>query len=124
LTPWLPEGTEAWNGRPVARTVAEAVPRGRASLTGVVRKVVAHRTRLVRRPVGAATRGAAFDAWLDDGTGTILVRWVGRDGVPGVRPGVALCVEGTVTDLHGKPAVLNPLYRFEAEAGQAGSSTS
>lgn len=124
VTPWLDDDTDEWGGRPVARTVAGALPRCRAVLTGVVRSVVVRRTQMVHGPVGAATRGVAFDAWLDDGTGTIVVRWVGRDGVAGVRAGAALCVQGTVTDVHGRPMVLNPLYRFEAAPGQAGSSTS
>lgn len=114
MTGWLPEGAVEWQGRPVARRVADAVPRGRAVLVGLVRQVVAHDPRSVRGPTGSSGRGGSFDAVLDDGTGTMVVRWVGRAAVPGVRSGVRMCVEGTVAQLHGRNVVLNPLYRFEA----------
>lgn len=125
MTGWLPEGAVEWQGRPVARRVADAVPRGRAVLMGVVRHVVAHDPRQVRGPAGPSGRGGSFDAVLDDGTGTIVARWVGRAAVPGVRLGVRLCVEGTVAQLHGGNVLLNPLYRFEApDAAPAGSGES
>lgn len=85
----------------VARTVAEAAPRQRAVLSGSVRAV---RDRGNPAP--------CCDAVLDDGTGTITLRWVGRRSVPGVGPGRAVRVEGTVLDQHGLLVLLNPLYRF------------
>jgi len=54
----------------------------------------------------------ATEAELDDGTGTVLLRWSGRDEVPGVVAGAGLMVEGTVLGDHGRPVLLNPLYRF------------
>lgn len=113
MTGWLDEGALEWHGRPVARTVADATPRARAVLVGVVRNVVAHHAQWVKGPVGTTSRGAAYDAWLDDGTGSIVVRWVGREAVPGVRPGARMRVEGTVAHVRGHVVVLNPLYRFE-----------
>ncbi len=128
VTGWLAEGTEEWHGRRVARSVEEAAPRSRAVLTGVVGDVAASYGREVMAPVGTVGRGAAFDACLDDGTGTIVLRWVGRDAVPGVHPGAMLRVEGTVSDLHGRLVLLNPLYRFELpnrdRRDQPGSSLS
>lgn len=117
MTGWLPDGAPEWHGRPVARAVADVVPRCRAVLVGVVRTVVVHHPRSGQGPVGPTSRGAAFDAWLDDGTGTVIVRWTGRVGVPGVRAGATLRVEGTVGDLGGRPVLVNPLYRFEADPG-------
>ena len=101
MTGWMADGTEEWGGRPVARTVAAADPRRRAVLTGTVRAVS------VRSGVGCAT-----DATLDDSTGTIVLRWVGRDRVPGVAVGASLTVEGTVLADRGQWVLLNPLYRF------------
>lgn len=101
MTGWLPEGTTEWGGMSVARTVAEAAPRRRAVLSGSVRAV-----RDRRNP------GPCCDVVLDDGTGTITLRWVGRRSVPGVGPGRAVTVEGTVLDQHGLLVLLNPLYRF------------
>lgn len=101
MTSWLPDGISEWGGRPVARTVAEAAPRRRAVLSGSV--------RAVRERSGAAR---LYDAVLDDGTGTITLRWLGRHHVPGVATGKAVTVEGTVVDQHGLLVLLNPLYRF------------
>ncbi len=57
-------------------------------------------------------QGCATDAELDDGTGTIVLRWVGRDRVPGVTVGASLAVEGTVLADRGRRVLLNPLYPF------------
>lgn len=119
MTGWLGDEVTEWQGRPVARQVRETELRARAVLVGEIRSVRAHPSRRVRSPAGASARGPAFDAWLDDGTGTMLLRWT-RAVVPGVAPGVWLCAEGTVGLLLGGPGILNPLYRFD----QAGSSTS
>jgi len=72
-------------------------------LTGTVTSV-RHRRTLA----GAAV----VDAVLEDGTGTVVLRWLGRPAVPGVGPGTELVVEGTVADVRGVPVILNPLFRF------------
>ena len=102
MTSWLPEGTSEWGGRPVARVVADAVARERAILSGSVRTVQE------RNAVPSC------DALLDDGTGTITLRWLGRTRVPGISTGTTVTVQGTVVDQHGLLVLLNPLYRFEA----------
>lgn len=119
VTDWLGDGIAQWQGRPVARRVSDVQLRCRAALVGVIRAVESHPARSVRGPAGRGVRGPAFDAWLDDGTGTIRLRFTRLD-VPGIVPGAVLCVEGTVAELSGSPGLLNPLYRFD----QARSSTS
>lgn len=117
MTGWLPDGTTAWGGRPVARAVADAASRGRVVLAGTVRSVTVHRRQAPHGMVGAVGsvgHSPTLDVTLDDGTGTITVRWAGRDRLPGVVPGAVLCVEGTACDVGGRLMVLNPLYRFEA----------
>jgi hypothetical protein len=99
--PWLPEETSEWGGRPVARSIAEAVARQRAVLSGSVRSVQGHRIPTPH-----------CDALLDDGTGTIVLRWLGRSQVPGISAGANVTVQGTVVDQHGRLVLLNPLYRF------------
>jgi hypothetical protein len=85
----------------VARHVANAGPRQRATLAGVVRSVCAR-----------SVPCRACDVVLDDGTGTILVRWLGRESIAGVVVGATLEVEGTLC-VHGAAlCILNPLYRF------------
>lgn len=93
---------ERWGGRPVARTVDGAGARQRVVLAGTVVSVAR------RCPAGAPT----LEAVLDDGTGRILLRWLGRDHVPGVRTGARLAARGTVLEERGRLVVLNPAYRF------------
>jgi hypothetical protein len=119
MTGWIPDEALEWQGRPVARTVADAAARAKASIEGVVRNVVVHRAHWTRGPAGERWSGASLDAWLDDGTGTIVARWVGREAVPGVHSGARISVQGTVAELHGHHALLNPLYRFEASVEEA-----
>lgn len=113
MSDWVPEWSSEWHGRAVAFRVAEAQPRCRAVLSGSVRQVVVHSALVVRAPAGQRTRGAAVDAWLDDGSGTIVVRWLGRVAVAGVTTGASLRVEGTVSEVAGQLVILNPIYRFE-----------
>jgi hypothetical protein len=96
---WLPEGESTWSGRPVARVVSELAPRGRAVLAGRVRGV---RVR----------SGPRFEAELDDGTGVIILRWLGRAAIPGIDVGAEIEAEGTVYLDRDRPVLLNPLYRF------------
>jgi hypothetical protein len=117
VSAWLPDHEVAWGGRPVARTAAQAVPRCRAVLTGRVRAV-----RVRRPPPGpagspgplepAASPGPALEAELDDGTGVVTLRWLGRDGVAGIAAGAHLTAEGTVLADRGRHVLLNPLYRL------------
>lgn len=115
MSDWLPGDATEWHGRPVARRVVDAEARRRAVLTGVVRVVVAHRPSTVGGGRRRATRrgpGAALDAWIDDGTGSITLRWLGRQAIAGIGPGAHLEVEGTVSSQQGRLVILNPLYRF------------
>jgi len=113
MTDWLPEDATEWSGRAVVHKIADAVARHRAGLCGTVRRVEVRRT----------THGTSFDAWIDDGTGELVLRWTGRDGVAGVVPGAALLVEGTIVSAGPPALILNPLYRFEAD-GASTTSTS
>ncbi|HEX4082762.1 MAG TPA: hypothetical protein VHX40_07315 [Acidimicrobiales bacterium] len=116
MTGWMADGTEEWGGRPVARTIAAAGSRRRAALTGTVRAVGVRRRPRRAGPWPGERRCTALtvatEAELDDGTGTIVLRWVGRDGVPGIVVGASLAVEGTVLADRGRRVLLNPLYRF------------
>lgn len=99
MTGWLPPGFETWGDHPVAHSVAEASPRRRIALTAtVVSAKCRYRPALV------------FEAEVDDGTGRLVLGWLGRDHIPGVGRGALLRVEGTVLLLHGRRVVLNPLY--------------
>jgi hypothetical protein len=105
---WLADGEATWGGRPVARTAAQALPRCRAVLSGRVRSVRVRRAD----PETPGRSGPCLEAELDDGTGAVTLRWVGRNGIAGVAAGALMTVEGTVLADRGRHVLLNPLYRF------------
>jgi hypothetical protein len=53
-----------------------------------------------------------LEAELCDGTGTVLLVWLGRRRVPGLEPGRSLRVHGTVTDRDGVRVIYNPRYEL------------
>ncbi|MGF1661743.1 MAG: OB-fold nucleic acid binding domain-containing protein, partial [Kineosporiaceae bacterium] len=53
-----------------------------------------------------------LEAELCDGTGTVLLVWLGRRRVPGLEPGRSLRVHGTVTDRAGRRIMYNPRYEL------------
>ena len=109
-------GSAARSGVPVVVTVAGARPRSRVALGGVVVWTgvgAGSRAPGVLRRAGLKGEGGVwFDALLCDGTGQLIVRWLGRRRVPGVEPGAGLLVEGTVSVDRGRLVVLNPRYGF------------
>lgn len=88
----------------MASTVAEVAPRQRVHLTVRVREV--HEAG--HEPGGPVL----FDAVVDDGTGAIVLRWLGRVALPGIVPGSHLVAEGTAGLDRGRLVVLNPLYEL------------
>ena len=115
MTSWLPEGTEEWAGRPIARTVDCAAARQRVHVTGVVLSVAVRRHAArgaLHREWNDNARHASLEAAFDDGTGLLLLRWAGREAIPGLAVGVTLTVEGVVLEEGESRVVLNPLYRF------------
>ena len=52
------------------------------------------------------------DAELSDGTGTIMLRFMGRYEVPGLVTGTRLVVEGTPAREGDLLIMRNPLYEF------------
>lgn len=93
-----------WGGRPVARRIADAVPRGRVVVTGTI--------------CGAETAqrggGVFYECTVDDGTGTLVAVFMGRASVPGLTVGARWTLEGTAHAARGRIEVLNPRYRLEA----------
>ncbi len=53
----------------------------------------------------------SIEATLIDGTGQMVVKWLGRPTMTGIRLGMGLIVEGTVGSAgDGEPMILNPDY--------------
>jgi hypothetical protein len=82
------------------------VPRQRASVTGRISAV-----RTTRRG-----SGPAYECDLEDGTGSVLLVFIGRRAVPGMIPGAALAAEGTVGVHRSRLMILNPHYSFLRDA--------
>ena len=84
-----------------ATVIAALVPRRRAVVAGEVASILSTERPCVRT-----------DAALDDGTGTLVLRFMGRASVPTVAAGRRLVAEGTPALEDGVLLMRNPLYSF------------
>jgi hypothetical protein len=89
--------------------ISAVVPRRRASVAGRITRV-----RQFRRP------WVRFDVELSDGTGTLILRFMGRSRVPGMESGRYVAAEGTPALEHGVLIVRNPRYTFRPARCQSG----
>jgi hypothetical protein len=83
--------------------------------TAIAAVVPRKRTRLVGRvtSVSAQVRPWVwFDAIVEDGTGTITLRFTGRRTVPGITPGRRVSAEGTPDRVGEFLFILNPHHEF------------
>ena len=87
--------------RCTATAVAALVPRSRSRVAGEIESVVSYERPWVRT-----------DAVLVDGTGALVLRFLGRASVPGVSAGARVVVEGTPAFERGVLLMRNPLYSF------------
>ena len=83
--------------------MASLVPRRRAIVAGQVRSVASYEHPYVRT-----------EAELLDGTGIVVLRFMGRASVPGVAVGARMVAEGTPRPEREALVMLNPRYWFEA----------
>lgn len=83
--------------------VSAVVPRVRATVAGRIIAVRAHRRPWMR-----------LDVELGDGTGTIILRFMGRTAIPGLSPGRRVGAEGMPSAQGGSGTLLmlNPHYAF------------
>jgi hypothetical protein len=96
-----------WGGRPVAHWIADAVPRGRVVVTGVV-----YSTDVTK------THGSpSYLCLLDDGTADIGLLFLGQRHVAGMVVGTRCTVEGTAQMDGGRLVLWNPVYRIEPADG-------
>ena len=91
-------------GMPGVTPIAGLRLRSPAKIAGTV-----HRVRV--QPYAGVP---SVECTVDDGTGRILVAFLGRRQVPGVQVGTRLVAEGVVGTHRGQPALLNPLYELLA----------
>jgi hypothetical protein len=81
--------------------ISAVVPRRRTVVIGQVISVATFVRPWVR-----------FQAVIDDGTGSLTLRFLGRRNVPGMVPGADVWAEGTPMLERDMVVMLNPLYRY------------
>jgi hypothetical protein len=101
-----------------ASNVASARPRQRLQTTGTICSVHAIRTR---EPWPGAESRLRVECDLDDGTGTVVLIFLGRAEVPGVRAGRRIRAWGTVLEAGGRLQILNPGYELLPSGGAGGN---
>lgn len=96
------ENLRAWASEIPGRTaIADVAPRQRHKVAGCVQNI----------RIDPREGRDSIEATIIDGTGALVVKWLGRHELAGVRLGVGLAVEGTVgVDEAGDLMVLNPEY--------------
>ena len=87
--------------RCAATAVAALVPRRQSRVAGEIASVASFERPWFRT-----------DAVLVDGTGALVLRFLGRASVPGMRTGARVVVEGTPALERGVLLMRNPLYSF------------
>lgn len=86
---------------PGATPISQLEPRQRYKVAGCVQNI-----RIDPRE----GRGS-IEVTIIDGSGDMVLKWLGRQEMAGIRLGVGLIAEGTVgTDDDGEMVVLNPEY--------------
>ena len=64
-----------------------------------------------------------FDATVTDGTAELVLRFLGRRRVPGLRAGAVVAVSGRLVEHLGTRCLLNPGYDLVVPCGDSGTSS-
>lgn len=96
------ENLRHWASQIPGRTaIGDLTPRNRHKVGGVVQNI----------RIDPRTGRGSIEATIIDGTGSLSVKWLGRQELAGVRLGVGLIVEGAIgVDDEGEFTILNPEY--------------
>lgn len=86
-----------------ATPICDCTPGEPATVSGVLRSVT------LRPREGVP----AVEAELFDGSGRILLVWLGRRRIRGIEPGRSIVVEGRITCNLDRPAIFNPRYELQ-----------
>lgn len=97
--------SQDWGGVPIARRVADALPRRRLIANG---RIIAAGFQKDRYTEG-------FRCTLDDHTGEVDLIFLGRTNIPGLQTGSTCIAEGTVGEIDGRLVLLNPKYKIEPQ---------
>ncbi len=116
LRRWLDRLTESDEARlgDEIRTWADSVDgsvridvapnRERVKIAGIIRRLTVFPMR----------DNEGLEALVSDGTGEIVVRFMGRRGIEGLGLGTRVVVEGAIAEQRGERRMLNPLLEFSA----------
>jgi hypothetical protein len=85
--------------------IVAVAPRQRTTVSGEIVSVVSYERPWVRT-----------DAEVTDGTGRLLLRFLGRSAIPGVVTGRQIVAEGTLGFVRGALVMLNPRYSLMVTA--------
>ena len=97
------EEIQAWAANvPGSVRIAEAPPRSRVKLAGVVRRITV-------RPLEGHE---SLEAILSDGTGEVTVVWMGRRAIRGLSLGTRLVVDGLLAEQRSEKRMVNPSFEF------------
>lgn len=69
--------------------------------------------RSVQTCAKGATTGVIAEFY--DGTDIVILKWLGRNRIPGVDPGRRIQVTGRVGEHDGRKVIYNPLYELLAD---------
>lgn len=90
-----------------ATPICDCAPGSPATIAGVLRSVT------LRPHEGVP----AVEAELFDGTGRILLVWLGRRRIRGIEPGRGIVVHGRILCNTERPTIFNPQYELRPSAG-------
>lgn len=85
-----------------ATPLSDCGDRERVRVSGVIDSV-----RL--RPRGGVP---ALEAELYDGSGNVMLVWLGRRRIAGISPGRSIVANGRITTTEGRKAIFNPEYEL------------
>jgi len=99
----LAEETRTWaSGVADAVPIAEAPMRERVTIAGVIRRLT----------VFPMEGGEVLEALVADGTGEVVVSFMGRRSIGGLGLGTRVVVEGVLGEQRGTVKMLNPHLEF------------
>jgi hypothetical protein len=98
------EGLRRWaSGIPGVTPIGQLEPRKRHKVAGVIQNI----------RIDPREGHGSIEATIIDGTGQMVVKWLGRPSKSGIRLGMGLIVEGAIGRTpDDEPMVLNPEYEL------------
>jgi RecG-like helicase len=84
--------------------ISEAPRRQRVRIAGVIRRMTVFPMR----------DGEALEALVADGSGEVVVRFMGRRAIGGLGLGSKIVVEGVIGEQQGAAQMINPMLEFSS----------